>query len=50
MRFAYCALRAAGYDSSGEILSASYMDYSISRADNLPKMEVLFDENPQSLA
>lgn len=32
-------LENCAYDENGQLLSASYMDYTMPRADNLPKME-----------
>ncbi|MEL6565563.1 MAG: xanthine dehydrogenase family protein molybdopterin-binding subunit [Pseudomonadota bacterium] len=32
-------LENCAYDESGQLLSASYMDYTMPRADNLPRME-----------
>lgn len=39
----YEALR---YDENGELLSASFMDYTLPRFDNLPPIEAVLVENP----
>jgi carbon-monoxide dehydrogenase large subunit len=39
-------LEGAVYDSSGQLLTASYMDYSMPRADNLPSFAVSMSNTP----
>jgi len=34
------------YDAQGQLLSGSFMDYAIPRADDLPGLEVVLDEHP----
>jgi len=39
-------MESARYDESGQLLSGSYMDYSLPRADTLPEMKILTSETP----
>ena len=39
-------LESASYDESGQLLSGSYMDYSMPRADTLPEMKIVTSETP----
>ena len=39
-------LESACYDESGQLLSGSYMDYSMPRADTLPEMKIVTSETP----
>jgi len=39
-------LESACYDESGQLLSGSYMDYSLPRADIFPEMQVVTSETP----
>ena len=39
-------LESACYDESGQLLSGSYMDYSLPRADFLPQMQVVTTQTP----
>ncbi len=39
-------LESASYDESGQLVSGSYMDYSMPRADTLPEMKIVTSETP----
>ncbi len=39
-------LESACYDESGQLLSGSYMDYSLPRADIFPEMQIVTSETP----
>jgi carbon-monoxide dehydrogenase large subunit len=39
-------MEAAHYDSEGQLLTASYMDYCMPRADNLPSFQVATTDTP----
>lgn len=39
-------LESACYDESGQLLSGSYMDYGMPRADTLPEMKITTSETP----
>ena len=37
------------YDTQGQLLSGSLMDYAIPKADDLPSLDVVLDEHPSSI-
>jgi carbon-monoxide dehydrogenase large subunit len=39
-------LEGAVYDSSGQLLSASFMDYAMPRADDLPSFDIAMSSTP----
>jgi carbon-monoxide dehydrogenase large subunit len=37
------------YDASGQLLTGSWMDYAIPKADQLPPLPVALDEHPSTI-
>src|SRR5437762_889854 len=37
------------YDAQGQLLTGSFMDYAIPKADDLPSLDVVLDEHPSSI-